>query len=201
MLSKGQLVEVDRSGLVAGFVGQTALKTQEVIEKAKGGVLFIDEAYALANQDAPNDFGREAIEVLLKGMEDHRDDLIVIVAGYTELMWNFIHANPGLESRFNKYFYFEDYNGDQLMEIFRSMCERNGYTMDEATAQAAAEAFREMYEKRDENFGNARDVRNVFETAVARQANRLAGIEAPRKEDLMALTLADLDLEREEKQA
>ena len=201
VLSKGQLVEVDRSGLVAGFVGQTALKTQDVIEKAKGGVLFIDEAYALANQDAPNDFGREAIEVLLKGMEDHRDDLIVIVAGYTELMWNFIHANPGLESRFNKYFYFEDYNGDQLMEIFRSMCERNGYTMDEATAQAAAEAFREMYEKRDENFGNARDVRNVFETAVARQANRLAGIEAPRKEDLMALTLADLDLEREEKQA
>ncbi len=199
VLSKGQLVEVDRSGLVAGFVGQTALKTQEVIEKAKGGVLFIDEAYALANQDAPNDFGREAIEVLLKGMEDHRDDLIVIVAGYTELMWNFIHANPGLESRFNKYFYFEDYNGEQLMEIFRSMCEKNGYTMEEATAQAAGRAFQEMYDDRDENFGNARDVRNVFETAVARQANRLAGLESPKKEDLMTFTLDDLDLPQEKK--
>ena len=193
VLSKGQLVEVDRSGLVAGFVGQTALKTQEVIEKAKGGVLFIDEAYALANQDAPNDFGREAIEVLLKGMEDHRDDLIVIVAGYTELMWNFIHANPGLESRFNKYFYFEDYNGDQLMEIFRSMCERNGYTMDEATAQAAAEAFREMYEERDENFGNARDVRNLFERIVASQANRVAALEAPSDQELLTITPADLE--------
>ena len=192
VLSKGQLVEVDRSGLVAGFVGQTAIKTGEAVQKALGGVLFIDEAYALANQDNPNDFGREAIETLLKGMEDHRADLIVIVAGYTELMSSFINANPGLESRFNKYFYFEDYNGDQLMEIFRSMCERNGYTMDEATAQAAAEAFREMYEKRDENFGNARDVRNLFERAVARQADRVAALEQPDKEALMALTEADL---------
>ena len=121
VLSKGQLVEVDRSGLVAGFVGQTALKTSEVIQKALGGVLFIDEAYALAGQDNPNDFGKEAIETLLKGMEDHRADLVVIVAGYTELMDRFLHANPGLESRFNKYFYFEDYNGEQLMEIFRSL--------------------------------------------------------------------------------
>lgn len=198
VLSKGQLVEVDRSGLVAGFVGQTALKTQEVIEKAKGGVLFIDEAYALANQDAPNDFGREAIEVLLKGMEDHRKDLIVIVAGYTDLMGDFIHANPGLESRFNKYFYFEDYNGGQLMEIFRSLCKKNGYTLDGETDKAAAEAFQIMYDQRDENFGNARDVRNVFETAVARQANRVASMETPAKEDLMALTLADLDLEEDE---
>ena len=195
VLSKGQLVEVDRSGLVAGFVGQTALKTQEVIDKALGGVLFIDEAYALANQDNPNDFGREAIEVLLKGMEDHRDDLIVIVAGYTDLMGDFIHANPGLESRFNKYFYFEDYDGAQLAEIFRSVCEKNGYTLDEETDKAAAEAFQVMYDRRDENFGNARDVRNVFEAAVARQANRVAAMEAPGKEDLMALTAADLDLE------
>lgn len=194
VLSKGQLVEVDRSGLVAGFVGQTALKTQEVIEKAKGGVLFIDEAYALANQDAPNDFGREAIEVLLKGMEDHREDLIVIVAGYTDLMNRFIHANPGLESRFNKYVHFDDYNGAQLMEIFRSMCRKNGYTLDAQAEAGAQRAFQEMYERRDENFGNARDVRNVFEGAVSRQANRLAGIENPGKETLMALTLEDLDL-------
>ena len=198
VLSKGQLVEVDRSGLVAGFVGQTALKTQEAVDKALGGVLFIDEAYALANQDNANDFGREAIEVLLKGMEDHRDDLIVIVAGYTDLMGNFIHANPGLESRFNKYFYFEDYDGTQLAEIFRSVCKKNGYTMDEETDKAAAEAFQVMYDRRDENFGNARDVRNVFEAAVARQANRVAAMEAPKMEDLMALTVADLDLEEEE---
>ena len=195
VLSKGQLVEVDRSGLVAGFVGQTALKTQEAIDKALGGVLFIDEAYALANQDNANDFGREAIEVLLKGMEDHRDDLIVIVAGYTDLMANFIHANPGLESRFNKYFYFEDYDGGQLAEIFRSICRKNGYELDEAAHKAAAEAFQVLYERRDENFGNARDVRNVFEAAVACQANRVASMEAPEKKDLMALTVADLDLE------
>ncbi len=192
VLSKGQLVEVDRSGLVAGFVGQTAIKTNEVIQKALGGVLFIDEAYALANQDAPNDFGREAIEALLKGMEDHRADLIVIVAGYTELMGGFIHANPGLESRFNKYFYFEDYNGGQLMEIFRSMCGKNGYTLDEEALSYAGTYFSELYENRDENFGNARDVRNVFERAVARQSDRVAGLESPGKEDLMSLTRADL---------
>ena len=194
VLSEGQLVEVDRSGLVAGFVGQTALKTQEVIAKALGGVLFIDEAYALTNQDSPNDFGQEAVEVILKGMEDNRKDLIVIVAGYTDLMTDFIHSNPGLESRFNKYFHFEDYNGEQLAEIFRSQCKRNGYTLDAETDKAAAEAFQLMYEQRDENFGNARDVRNIFETAVARQANRVAVLDNPTKEDLMAFTIEDLDL-------
>ncbi len=194
VLPKGQLVEVDRSGLVAGFVGQTALKTQEVIERSRGGVLFIDEAYSLVNQDSPNDFGSEAIEVLLKGMEDHRDDLIVIVAGYTELMERFIHANPGLESRFNKYFFFEDYDGEQLAAIFRSMCKKHGYALDECAGKAAAEAFRLMYEQRDENFGNARDVRNIFERAVARQANRVAALENPDREALMALTEDDLGL-------
>jgi len=197
VLSKGQLVEVDRSGLVAGFVGQTAIKTNEVIQKALGGVLFIDEAYALANQDSPNDFGKEAIEALLKGMEDHRADLIVIVAGYTELMGNFIHANPGLESRFNKYFYFDDYNGDQLMEIFRSMCRKNGYALTGDAEQYAVDSFRQLYEERDENFGNARDVRNVFEWAIARQSDRVATLEAPDKDALMALTLADLKEEDE----
>ena len=197
VLSKGQLVEVDRSGLVAGFVGQTALKTQEVIEKARGGVLFIDEAYSLVNPDAPNDFGSEAIEVLLKAMEDHRDDLVVIVAGYTEPMEQFIHSNPGLESRFNKYFHFADYTGEELAAIFRSMCEKNGYTVDADTDRAAAEAFALLYEQRDENFGNARDVRNIFEQAVARQANRVAALPAPTREDLMLLARADLGLDGE----
>ncbi|MCI2105377.1 MAG: AAA family ATPase [Intestinimonas sp.] len=198
VLSKGQLVEVDRSGLVAGFVGQTAIKTGEVIQKALGGVLFIDEAYALVNQENANDFGKEAIEVLLKGMEDHRDDLIVIVAGYTELMGRFISSNPGLESRFNKYFFFEDYDGEQLMEIFRSMCVKNGYTLAEAAQTYAADAFRDMYKERDENFGNARDVRNVFERTVARQANRVAALDAPTREQLMELTISDLRGEEEQ---
>ena len=192
VLSKGQLVEVDRSGLVAGFVGQTALKTQEAVQKAIGGVLFIDEAYALANQDSGNDFGREAIEVLLKNMEDHRDDLIVIVAGYTDLMEKFIHANPGLESRFNKYFLFEDYDREQLMDIFRSMCKKNGYTLTPQGEQAALAALEKLYAERDENFGNAREVRNLFEKGVARQCDRVAGLEHPTKEQLMELLPQDL---------
>ena len=162
-------------------------------------MLFIDEAYALANQDSPNDFGREAIETLLKGMEDHRDDLIVIVAGYTELMGNFIHANPGLESRFNKYFYFDDYTGEQLMEIFLSMCKKNDYALTPEAEEYARKDFETLYEERDENFGNARDVRNVFERAVARQSDRVAALENPDKEALMALTLSDLREDEEEK--
>lgn len=195
VLSKGQLVEVDRSGLVAGFVGQTAIKTNEVIQKALGGVLFIDEAYALVNQENGNDFGHEAIEVILKNMEDHRDDLIVIVAGYTNLMEKFIHSNPGLESRFNKYFYFEDYDGGQLMEIFKSMCKKNGYTLSKEAEEWAAADFKDLYENRDENFGNARDVRNLFEKAVSRQSDRVAQMEAPTKEDLMELRTEDLQEE------
>ena len=193
VLSRGQLVEVDRSGLVAGFVGQTALKTQEAVQKAVGGVLFIDEAYALANQENGNDFGHEAIEVLLKNMEDHRDDLIVIAAGYTGPMEKFIHSNPGLESRFNKYFFFEDYNAGQLMEIFRSMCKKNGYTLSPEADEWAEQAFRELYDHRDENFGNARDVRNLFEKAVSRHSDRVAALEAPTREQLMELLPEDLD--------
>ena len=192
VLSKGQLVEVDRSGLVAGFVGQTAIKTQEVIQKALGGVLFIDEAYALTSHDNPSDFGPEAIETLLKAMEDHRHDLIVIVAGYTDLMEQFIHANPGLESRFNKYFLFEDYTGEQLFEIFQSLCDKNGYTLDAETADFCKEAFQKLFDERDENFGNARDVRNIFEQGIARQADRVAALDSPTREELMALTVADL---------
>ena len=193
VLSQGQLVEVDRSGLVAGFVGQTALKTQEAVQKAIGGVLFIDEAYALVNAESANDFGHEAIEVILKNMEDHRKDLIVIVAGYTDRMEQFIHANPGLESRFNKYFFFEDYDGGQLMEIFRSMCKQNGYTLSEEGERFMEKDLRELYDTRDENFGNARDVRNLFEQAVARQADRVSQLEEPTKEQLMELLPEDLE--------
>ena len=191
VLSKGQLVEVDRSGLVAGYVGQTALKTQEVIQSALGGVLFIDEAYSLAS-GGEQDFGREAIETLLKGMEDHREDLIVIVAGYTGPMETFIGSNPGLESRFNKYFLFPDYDGDQLFKIFESQCGKNGYKLSKSAKTAAKKIFAQMYEERGDNFGNGRDVRNFFEDTVVRQANRLAKMDSPTKEDLETFTPADL---------
>ena len=193
VLPKGQLVEVDRSGLVAGFVGQTALKTQEVVQTARGGVLFIDEAYALVNQENGNDFGREAIEVLLKNMEDHRDELIVIVAGYAGLMEKFIHSNPGLESRFNKYLYFEDYNAAQLYDIFSSMCQKNGYTLSQEGEAWVRRDLEELFANRDENFGNARDVRNLFEKAVSRQADRVAALESPTREQLMELLPQDLE--------
>ena len=192
VLSKGQLVEVDRSGLVAGYVGQTALKTQEVIKSAIGGVLFIDEAYSLS-AGGENDFGREAIETILKAMEDHRDDLIVIVAGYDGPMEAFLSSNPGLESRFNKYFHFPDYTGEQLMAIFRAQCEKNGYTLTEDSEKAARELFDRLYEERNENFGNGRDVRNRFEDMVVRQSNRVAMMESPSKEDLMAVLPEDLN--------
>lgn len=193
LLSKGHLVEVDRSGLVAGYVGQTAIKTQEVIQKALGGVLFIDEAYTLAPENADKDFGQEAIDTILKAMEDHRDDFVVIVAGYASLMPRFIDSNPGLKSRFNKYLFFEDYNGQQLYEIFLSRVKSNDYRLDDQAAQAIQEHLEELYEDRDENFGNARDVRNLFERIVANQANRVAALSAPTDEDLLTITTADLE--------
>lgn len=196
-LRQGQLIEVDRSGLVAGYVGQTALRTSEVVKKAIGGVLFIDEAYSLAS-GGENDFGREAIETLLKAMEDHRDELVVIVAGYDGPMETFIHSNPGLESRFNKYIHFPDYKGPELMAMFRLQCEKNGYTLPPETEKAAQELFDRLYDERDENFGNGRTVRNLFEDAVSRQADRVAAIENPSREQLMALLPEDLRDKNEE---
>ena len=192
VLSKGQLVEVDRSGLVAGYVGQTALKTQEVIRSALGGVLFIDEAYSLAS-GGENDFGREATEILLKAMEDHRDELVVIVAGYEEPMEKFLSSNPGLESRFNKYIYFPDYNGEELYAMFEQRCGKNGYAPTPEAAARAKAFFEALYENRDDNFGNGRDVRNRFEDMISRQADRVAAMEAPTREDLMALLPEDID--------
>jgi len=193
VLTKGQLVEVDRSGLVAGFVGQTAPKTAEAVKSALGGILFIDEAYALAPDiSGGNDFGREAIETLLKLMEDHRDDLIVIVAGYSEPMGRFIGSNPGLESRFNRYFMFEDYNSDELYEIFSSMCAKSEYVITDDAARFAREHFRDLYDTRDENFGNARYVRNFFENIVAVHSDRISALESPTREDLTTVLPEDL---------
>ena len=191
VLSKGQLIEVDRSGLVAGYVGQTAIKTQQKIQEAMGGVLFIDEAYALSggDQDA---FGQEAINTLLKAMEDHRDDLIIIVAGYTKPMEHFIASNPGLKSRFNKYIEFPDYTLDELQDIFMMNVKKYDYTVsDEVLTQIrgmiAAKKLLTM-----ENFANAREVRNLFEEVITNQARRIAAMENPTAEDIMAITMDDL---------
>ena len=189
ILSKGQLVEVDRCGLVAGYVGQTALKTQKVIEKAMGGVLFVDEAYAL-NGKSENDFGQEAIDTLLKAMEDHRDDLVVIVAGYTDLMDKFIHSNPGLESRFNRFLLFEDYSLDELMAIFKMRCGK-GYTLSPEAEPLVRDYIAEESADGD-GFGNARGVRNIFEHILVAQNNRLAKMETVTREDLMMLLPEDV---------
>ena len=194
VLSKGQLVEVDRSGLVASYVGQTAAKTSKAVESAFGGVLFIDEAYSLSS-GAENDFGREAINTLLKLMEDHRDDLVVIVAGYDNLMDKFIHSNPGLESRFNRYLHFEDYTIDEMMEILDLQLKKGQYTLDGA-ARNAVRRYIEDSNTSSEAFGNARGVRNIFEKLLTEQANRLASLQNVTREQLMEITEADVSAAR-----
>ena len=198
VLKKGTLLEVDRSGLVAGYVGQTALKTMDAVKKARGGILFVDEAYSLVPEGAGNDFGQEAISTILKAMEDMREDLVVIVAGYPEPMERFISSNPGLESRFGKYFQFEDYTGEELMRIFQMNCKKNQYILEPEAEDFCRDMFNALYRDRDENFGNARDVRNIFERSVTNQANRLAAMEAPTKDDLMTFLKADIVGEKPE---
>jgi len=189
-LSKGQFVEADRSKLVAGYVGQTALKTQDVITQALGGVLFIDEAYSLSPK-YKEDFGAEAIETILKAMEDHRDDFVVIVAGYDELMEEFITSNPGLQSRFKKYIHFQDYKGDELLDIFLGLLEKNNYGIDINVLPFLSSYFEKLYLNRTNTFGNARDVRNLFEKVIEKQANRIVQINAPSDEDLLKIKLED----------
>ena len=201
VLSKGQLVEVDRSGLVAGYVGQTAIKTQEQIKKAMGGVLFIDEAYALAQKD--DAFGQEAIDTILKAMEDNRDDFVVIVAGYTGPMKKFIESNPGLKSRFNKYIEFPDYSIDELEEIFYMNCKKYDYKVDEDVKHQVRALITAKKIENIDNFANAREVRNLFEEIITNQARRISTLENPSGDDMMTILLEDLTdkpLEKKEEQ-
>lgn len=194
VLSEGQLVEVDRGGLVGGYVGQTALKTQEVIDKAMGGILFIDEAYALTHGKGENDFGQEAVDTILKAMEDHRDNFIVIVAGYPDLMKEFISSNPGLKSRFNQYINFEDYTPEQLEEIFKLYCSDQGLILSDECEDYLKKYFFDLYENRDENYANGRDVRNYFEKVIRARANRLSAILSNLTiEQFKTIELSDLE--------
>ena len=192
VLSKGHLIEVDRSGLVAGYVGHTALKVQDVLKAAHGGVLFIDEAYSLTANKGENDFGSEAVETLLKGMEDNRDDLIVIVAGYPDLMDDFLNSNPGLRSRFNKFITFADYTPDELVSIFSGVCKDGGYMPSNECLAHIRLLLENRYLRRDKSFANARDVRNLFEKAAMNQANRLIRSSRLTTEELTTLTLEDV---------
>ncbi|MDJ0662130.1 MAG: AAA family ATPase [Crocosphaera sp.] len=176
ILKKGHLIETDRSGMVAGYVGQTAQRVDELVNSALDGVLFIDEAYTLKPVDPGNDFGQEAIDMLLKRMEDYRDRLVVIVAGYGDEMTRFVNSNPGLKSRFSRYFYFEDYTPQELIKIFDIFCHQHHYTLTEAAKEVLLTRFKELYDHRDKSFGNGRLVRNMFEKAIEKQANRLVTI-------------------------
>lgn len=191
ILSEGQLIETDRSRLVAGYVGQTAINVREIVEQAIGGVLFIDEAYALVSPDTANDFGSEAVDTLVKLMEDHRDNLVVIVAGYTEEMKVFLKSNTGLISRFNKFIAFDDYSQNQLLDILEVMAGQAGLTIEKAAVEKIGEKLAAMTEEEKKDFGNARGVRNIFEKMVMNQANRLVLLEEPTREQLMTLTQED----------
>ncbi|GAA2795039.1 hypothetical protein GCM10010522_10710 [Kribbella solani] len=199
LLSKGQLVEVDRSELVAGYLGQTATKTAEVVESAAGGVLFIDEAYSLtAGDNGADQYGREAVDTLVKEMEDRRDDLVVIVAGYPEPMRTFIAANPGLASRFRTTIEFENYADDELTEILTGLATAADYEL----VPAAVEAFEEILAEtpRDSSFGNGRFARNVLEAAIGRQAWRLRDVTAPTTDQLRQILPTDLTEEPDPEQ-
>ncbi len=195
VLRTGQLVEVDRSGLVRGYVGQTATRTAEVIDSAMGGVLFIDEAYALTVKKGDNDFGQESVDTLLKAMEDHRDDFVVVVAGYTDLMEQFLNSNPGLRSRFANLIYFDDYTAEELMAILLQNLEKQEYRLSTEATVLARDMIKKRVANKPENFANARDVRNFMERAIANHAVRVAPLkDAPGNRELLA-TIESCDLE------
>ena len=192
ILSKGHLVETDRAGLVAEYVGQTAVKTNKIIDSALDGVLFIDEAYSLIGTG--QDYGKEAIATLLKRMEDDRDRLIVILAGYSKEMQDFINTNPGLQSRFNRYIEFPDYSSEELLQIFEKNVEKFDYNLQNEASAALGEYFKDAVTNKDANFGNARFVRNIFEKTLEKQANRLSTDPDLDKDELTLILKEDLPI-------
>lgn len=190
ILKKGHLVETDRSGLVAEYVGQTAPKTNKIVDSALDGVLFIDEAYSLMGEG--NDYGAEAVATLLKRMEDDRNRLVVILAGYTNEIKAFINSNPGLQSRFNRYIQFDDYSSDDLVDIFKLNMRKSNYRIKRDAYEKLKEFFSAAVENKDQNFGNGRFVRNTFERVVQNQADRLAHQSTITSDDLSIITLEDI---------
>lgn len=194
LLSKGHFVEVSRTDLIAGYQGQTALKVKKVIEKAKGGVLFIDEAYSITENDHSDSYGRECLTELTKALEDYRDDLVVIVAGYTEPMNKFFDSNPGLKSRFNTFIEFEDYNETELEEILSMMCKENDYIIEENALIEIREYLSKLTLEKNENFANGRLIRNLYDDLVMMHARRVSIIEAPTKEQLCTIIKDDFKI-------
>ncbi len=200
IVSRGQLVEADRAKLVAGYSGQTAIKTNQLVDQAMGGVLFIDEAYTLKSNDGDS-FGAEAIDTLLKRLEDDRGKFICIVAGYTDQMHDFIDTNPGLKSRFTQTIHFDDYTPDELTQIFINLAKAKSFTIDEDTKAAIHREFEQLYLRRDKNFGNAREARRIFDGAVERQSQRLVKLMSDpgfQEEDMYKLTKEDLPMAQNE---
>jgi SpoVK/Ycf46/Vps4 family AAA+-type ATPase len=197
LLGTGQLVETDRAGLVAGYAGQTAIKVHDVVDRAVGGVLFIDEAYALTDADGSgaggDDFGREAVDTLVKLMEDKRDVMAVVVAGYSDKMDAFLRSNTGLQSRFNRFVVFPDYTPDELWAIFCRLTKSGQYALTDAAATTARAALAAAYAARDDRFGNARTARNLYERMIERQADRLAANAEPTVTDLCTIEQSDVE--------
>lgn len=191
LLSKGHFLEVSRTDLIAGYQGQTALKVKKVIEKAKGGVLFIDEAYSITENDHSDSYGRECLTELTKALEDYREDLVVIVAGYTDPMNNFFDSNPGLKSRFNTFMEFEDYTADELEEILLMMCNSNDYVLNEEAKKKISLALKALVETKDENFSNGRLVRNIYDDLIMNHAKRVVDIDNPSREVLSIIIAND----------
>lgn len=191
LLSKGHFVEVSRTDLIAGYQGQTAHKVRKVIEQAKGGVLFIDEAYSITENDHSDSYGRECLTELTKALEDYREDLVVIVAGYTEPMNKFFESNPGLRSRFNTFIEFDDYNANELDKMLEYMCRINDYILDEEAKHKIHLYFEQQTSSKDENFANGRLVRNLYDDLVMNQARRVIKIGNPKKQELTVISAED----------
>ena len=191
LLSKGHFLEVSRTDLIAGYQGQTALKVKNIIEQAKGGVLFIDEAYSITENNQSDSYGKECLTELTKALEDYRDDLVVIVAGYTEPMKEFFKSNPGLKSRFNTFIEFPDYNAQELEQILISTCKKNDYSLDKALLKNLRLALEQMVSNKGPDFANGRIIRNLYDDLVINHAKRVVQIQGPTKTDLSKLMVED----------
>ncbi|MGX7100712.1 AAA family ATPase [Gemella sanguinis] len=194
LLSNGHFVEVSRTDLIAGYQGQTALKVKSVIEKAKGGVLFIDEAYSITENENSDSYGKECLTELTKALEDYRDDLVVIVAGYTEPMNQFFESNPGLKSRFNTFIEFEDYSSEELYDILLSICKANDYKITESAEQIIREYLTTIVTEKSDNFANGRMVRNLYDDLVMNHARRVVQLENPQFADLSTVIAEDFSV-------